>query len=678
MIDDDEEDFMIIRDIILKGVVHYKYTIDWRPSYETGLVSINEKKHDVYLIDYKLGAQTGLDLIKKAVEMGCEAPLIILTGQNNFEVDKQAVNIGAADYLVKGTISGQLLERSIRYAIANANHRKEMIELNTALEKRVKSRTIVLEETLNKLEKSQQELIEEKDKAEYAAKAKTQFLSNMSHEIRTPMNAVIGFTKVLLETPLSEKQKEYLNTIKASGDILVALINDILDLAKIEAGKMPFEHSPFNLTTSITEVLQLFETKINEKKLKLKTNFSSDIPKLVVGDAVRLKQIILNLVGNAVKFTSEGQITINMLLLDKDGGKVDIGFQVIDTGIGIPVQEHKNIFEKFQQAGGSNGKPHGGTGLGLAIVKQLVELQGGRIIVNSSENEGAAFTFNIKFKKAESKAIAKSKTKKITPPAELLNNKISILVVEDIRPNQLLIKTLLEKLNCVIDIADNGEIACEMLKHKKYTIILMDLQMPQMDGFEATERIRKYLMLDTPIIALTANVTTVDVKKCKAIGMNDYISKPIDENLLYKMIAKYSKIKRSSLVTNNVDQQYAFKSTTSPFYSNYLLEITSGNPQAITEIVTAYLEEIPQLTDAMLKSIDNLDWNGLQKATHSIIPSFALIGIDREYEYIARTIEEYAIEKKHPEKIRALFYIINDECKRTCEEIRKEFVKLTP
>jgi signal transduction histidine kinase len=681
MIDDDEEDFLIVRDIILRGVVHHKYTIDWRPSYDSGLKAIAEKKHDVYFIDYTLGGKTGLELIKKAVEMGCEAPLIILTGENNFEIDSQAMNAGASDYLVKGTISSQIMERSIRYAIANAKHRREMNELNMALEKRVKSRTIILEETLDKLERSQNELITAKNKAEQgariaedAARAKTQFLSNMSHEIRTPMNAIIGFTKVLLETPLSEKQKEYLNTIKVSGDILIVLINDILDLAKVESGKMTFENSPFHLFTSISEILQLFETKIEEKKLDLITEYDHTIPEVLVGDAVRLNQIILNLVGNAVKFTNEGHITVSVRKLKEEGDEVTVGFDIKDTGLGIPEHEHKNIFEKFQQASGSNIKLHGGTGLGLAIVKQLVELQGGKISVRSQVNVGSTFSFTLSFKKSSEKVEIKPQAVigSTVPTGEASIENIKVLLVEDIRPNQLLIKTLLEKHKCHIDIADNGQIAIEKLNHSRYDVILMDLQMPVMNGLEATEYIRKKMKLYTPIIALTADVTTMDVKKCKTIGMNDYISKPVDEKLLYNLIVKYSK-NGQELAKANKELQDSF-TTSSSVYSDYLLEITNGDQDALSEIISAYLEEIPQLTSAMQEGIETGDWEKLKRATHSIIPCFALMGIEKEYEFMARTIEEYANEKHHAEKIQALFYIIDEVCKKKCDEIKKELI----
>jgi two-component system CheB/CheR fusion protein len=368
--------------------------------------------------------------------------------------------------------------------------------------------------------------------AENAMKAKQQFLSNMSHEIRTPMNAIIGFTRVILKTELSDKQKEYLNAIKMSGDTLIALINDILDLAKVDAGKMTFEQKPFKLAVSISSMLQLFDTKINEKNLKLVTIYDQKIPEVLLGDSIRLHQIILNLVSNAVKFTSEGQISINVHLLFEDEEKVVIEFEVTDTGIGISEDNIDLIFENFQQTSNGSSSLYGGTGLGLAIVKQLVTSQGGSIRVKSKINEGSTFSFTLPFNKTRSTAELEDDLK----PLDITLKKIKVLVVEDMALNQLLMKTILDDFGFERDIADNGKIAIEMLQTETYDIILMDLQMPVMNGFEATEYIRKTMNLEIPIIALTADVTTMDLKKCKSVGMNDYIAKPIDERLLYSKI----------------------------------------------------------------------------------------------------------------------------------------------
>lgn len=373
--------------------------------------------------------------------------------------------------------------------------------------------------------------------AEDAMKAKQQFLSNMSHEIRTPMNAIIGFTRVILKTDLSDKQKEYLNAIKMSGDTLIALINDILDLAKVDAGKMTFEQKPFKMEASITSMLQLFETKIQEKNLKLVTKYDQKIPAVLLGDPIRLHQIILNLVSNALKFTSQGKIMVSTSLLFEDEEKVIIEFAITDSGIGIPKDNIDLIFENFQQAANGTSSLYGGTGLGLAIVKQLVTSQGGSIRVKSKINEGSTFSFTLPFQKTKIDTELETTLKVVD--TEVKN--IKILVVEDIKLNQLLMKTILDDFGFERDIADNGKIAIEKLLAKSYDIILMDLQMPVMNGFETTEYIRNTMNLKIPIIALTADVTTVDLEKCKAVGMNDYIAKPIDEKLLFTKIVELTK-----------------------------------------------------------------------------------------------------------------------------------------
>jgi PAS domain S-box-containing protein len=368
--------------------------------------------------------------------------------------------------------------------------------------------------------------------AENAVKSKQQFLSNMSHEIRTPMNAIIGFTKVVLKTDLTAKQTEYLTAIKMGGDTLIVLINDILDLAKVDAGKMTFEKTPFKLALSISAMLHLFETKIQEKNLELVKEFDAKIPEILIGDPVRLHQIILNLVSNAVKFTSEGRITVSVSLMSENEKEAAIEFRVTDTGIGIAENKIGYIFENFQQATGGTTRLYGGTGLGLAIVKQLVEKQGGTISVTSKINEGSIFSFILSFKKSKADAKLVQETHDIS---ETIKN-IKVLVAEDMALNQLLIKTILDDFGFECDIAANGKIATEKLVANHYDIVLMDLQMPEMNGFEATEYIRNTLHLEVPIIALTADVTTVDLAKCREAGMDDYIAKPIDDQILYNKI----------------------------------------------------------------------------------------------------------------------------------------------
>ncbi len=371
--------------------------------------------------------------------------------------------------------------------------------------------------------------------AEHAVIAKQQFLSNMSHEIRTPMNAIIGFTKVLLKTDLSKKQTEYLQAIQSSGDTLIVLINDILDLAKVDAGKMVFIDVPFKMSELINGVIRVFETKIQENNLELITEYDATIPEIILGDSIRLHQILTNLLSNAIKFTAKGKIILKVSIINENKQKLSLEFKVTDTGIGIPESKIETIFENFEQVHTITSHLYGGTGLGLAIVKQLVEKQGGTISVESKVDEGTTFSCILDFKKNTANSMSNLEKEKTNHDAAKIK-KLKVLVVEDVKLNQLLLRSILEDYNFEWDIADNGKIATEKLESNTYDIILMDLQMPVMNGFEATKYIRNTMNLKIPIIALTADVTTVDVEKCKSIGMNDYISKPLDEKLLYTKI----------------------------------------------------------------------------------------------------------------------------------------------
>ncbi len=495
-----------------------------------------------------------------------------------------------------------------------------------------------------------------------AVKAKQQFLSNMSHEIRTPMNAIIGFTKVLLKTELTSKQKEYLMAIKMSGDALIVLINDILDLAKVDAGKMIFEKIPFKMALSISAMVHLFEPKIHEKNLKLIKEYDHNIPEVLVGDPVRLHQIILNLVSNAVKFTSEGSITVTVRLIDETEDKVKIEFSVSDTGIGIPESKIEKIFENFQQAYSGTSRLYGGTGLGLAIVKQLVEPQGGTIRVESDLHVGSTFSFVLSFLKTDEEIEAIVPLIKIDSTIKNLN----VLVVEDIPLNQLLMKTLLDDFGFERDIASNGRIAIEKMSEKAYDVILMDLQMPEMNGFEATDYIRNVMKSSIPIIALTADVTTVDLEKCKAVGMNDYIAKPVDEKLLYSKIVSLAK---KSAVIEVVENRRSIN-------LDYLLLRTKANPALMMEMISLYLEQTPPLIFSMKQSLEDKDWDGLYAAVHKMIPSFVIMGIDQDYENIAKKIQEYASTQKRTNMIYDLVIQIENVCNQACIELKEEIIEI--
>jgi PAS domain S-box-containing protein len=506
--------------------------------------------------------------------------------------------------------------------------------------------------------------------AENAVRAKQQFLSNMSHEIRTPMNAIIGFTKVLLRTEMTAKQKEYLTSIKMSGDSLIVLINDILDLAKVDAGKMTFEQIPFKLFLSITAMLHLFETKIQEKNLTLVREYDEKIPEVLIGDPVRLHQIILNLVSNAVKFTSKGKITVSIRLLEEDEEKVEIQFSITDTGIGIAENKKATIFENFQQASSGTSRLYGGTGLGLAIVKQLVEPQGGTISLKSKIDVGSTFSFILPFLKTQ--ADAETEPVNVDLDTEITN--IKVLVVEDIALNQLLMRTLLDDFGFECDIAANGKIAIEKMQTKEYDIILMDLQMPEMNGFEATEYIRYTLNSTIPIIALTADVTTSDLTKCKAVGMNDYIAKPVDDRLLYSKIVG---IVKKNIHSNEQSETANFKSENERFTNlDFLKQRTKSNKALMIEMITIYLDQTPPLVKLLIQGSANKDLNLLHSTAHKLIPSFSIMGISDEFENITRKIQEYAVTNKETDKIADLVLQIETVCNQACTELKEELLKL--
>ena len=384
------------------------------------------------------------------------------------------------------------------------------------------------------------QLIEEKIKAENVVQAKQQFLSNMSHEIRTPMNAIVGFTNVILKTELNDSQKQYLDAIKVSGDGLLVLINDILDLAKVNSGIMTFENTAFDLVECIHKIVLLFKIKLLEKKLKFNLNLDDSIPNQIIGDPMRLRQIILNLLSNAIKFTDIGSISLNVKVVSHTKSEVDIEFKITDTGIGIANEKLETIFNNFEQADASTSSHYGGTGLGLAIVKKLIENQGGTIDTKSEIGKGSTFSFTLKFRTnyLQDNVLTKTTEDSMICQSDMELKNIKILVAEDVVLNQLLIKIILGDFNFEVDVADNGKIAIEKLKTNQYDLILMDLHMPEMNGLDATKYIREEMKSQIPIIALTADVTQTDIDKCLAVGMHDYISKPIDETLLYEKIVK--------------------------------------------------------------------------------------------------------------------------------------------
>jgi len=380
-----------------------------------------------------------------------------------------------------------------------------------------------------------------KEKAEKMSKAKGEFLANMSHEIRTPMNGVTGTLQLLEDTVLNTEQKQLVRTASSSADALLAILNDILDISKIEAGKLDFEHIAFDFKHIINNIVILHAQKAETQGVNLQQKYDDELPDYVMGDPIRLRQIIINLVSNALKFTRQGEVNISIEVISNDEKKVRLKIAVTDTGIGIPEAALETLFNAFTQADGSTTRKYGGTGLGLAIVSQLVGLMRGELGVDSVEGEGSSFWFIVDFDCTE-KIVGEELP--VMGEKAVLQLDSKVLLVEDNPVNQIIAQKMLEKTGIDPVLANNGVEALKILAEQEFDLVLMDCQMPEMDGFDATREIRERGIKalhdnELPIVAMTANVMAGDRERCLEVGMNDYIGKPVQRTHLESVLRKW-------------------------------------------------------------------------------------------------------------------------------------------
>jgi PAS domain S-box-containing protein len=456
-------------------------------------------------------------------------------------------------------------------------------------------------------------------------KAKEQFLANMSHEIRTPINGIVGMANLLGQNPSHEERETYLSAIKHSAENLTVIINDILDLAAIESGKLKFEKIAFNLQDFLPSLISTFTYQAREKGIAVEYQIDDKLNKILMGDPVRLNQILINLISNAVKFTHNGSIKVNCVCDREVKGICWVRMEVIDTGVGIPDEKLTTIFESFSQADASVTRKYGGTGLGLTIVKQLVELQKGSISVKSKEHVGSVFTVLIPYAIGKPGTISISSPKNARALKTAKTSQLFVLLVEDNDINRLYAKSILKNWNCVTDTAENGLVAVEMIKNQEYDVILMDIQMPVMDGYETTRAVR---LMDAPqgsvpIIALTANATKADVDKCIAAGMDDYLPKPFTPDDLYRKLFKDLKItpkeKTSKKPVSSENKLYNL---------DYLRSVSGNNEEFIREMVLTFTQTIPPALEEMKVALENRQWDKLARVAHQIKPSFTLMGLN--------------------------------------------------
>ena len=491
----------------------------------------------------------------------------------------------------------------------------------------------------------QQRLIRQLDTSEKkvreTARIKENFMANMSHEIRTPLNAILGFTNLLKTRQLDNTSTEFVGAIQKAGENLLTIINDILDLSKIEAGMVRIEASPFSVRGLLHSIQTLFSEKVKEKGLVLQAEIAPAVPDTLIGDATRLTQILVNLISNALKFTETGGITIQIYNKDSNQHSIQLGFSIADTGIGIEQHMLESIFDRFHQAENSITRKYGGTGLGLSIVKDLILLQGGDITVESERGKGTIFRFFIPYTIA-SQQVPLPQAINISEFRSSGHPSVKILVVDDNDMNRSLMEHLLTEWNLSFDMADNGWEALARLQQTTYDMVLMDIQMPEMDGYNATRRIRTELGLDVPVIAMTAHALAGERERCLSSGMNEYISKPVNERELYELIIRFAdhipRTERESPASvNEALDGYKYISL------DYMKEISKGNQAYEKKATRQFIESLPSSLQLLENAFFQNDLGTINSLAHDLKTTVSIMGLTRQLAPILDSLE-YAKE----------------------------------
>lgn len=526
--------------------------------------------------------------------------------------------------------------------------------------------------------KFESDLVRAKLLAEESTRAKEQFLAHMSHELRTPMNAVVGLTHLLLEMKPLPEQQNYLNVIKASSEHLVMIINDILDLSKIEAGKLELHAEPFDIRESVHKVFDTIEVLAKEKKLELKTSIDSSIPKILVGDSVRLNQILINLLSNAVKFTDEGIVECSIKLdgeLQTDE-TCNIAINVRDTGIGIPTERLASIFESFEQIEVKNKKKKMGTGLGLTIVKRLVEMQSGTISVKSTVGLGSGFSVIMPYKIGEDSATDLTSDYEPSDSVKKIElSQMRVLIAEDNEMNQLVVTNILDYWGVAYTVVSNGLECVNLLRKERFDIVLMDISMPVMDGLEATQIIRAdrdKRVQATPIIALTAAALQDTKEKVQKIGMNGHISKPFKPQDLRNKLLQFLSIKNEQTPIGEAEKVSQVENVIveeKMFNLSYIEEVSGGNASFVINMIDQFIKKTPQsISDLKRLIVEESEFKKIQKSAHTLKPTFHYLGIESLYEPI-KLIERIAENEGNREELLRQMEIVEKISERALKQI---------
>lgn len=583
-----------------------------------------------------------IDLIFAPLTEGNEVKGVTVISQELLSKNREILHISKAKELAEqrnyalrqiDEIEAQRSELEIAFKKSSKHH----IMLQKALRK-IETQNDELERAIETINTQKLELEKANKEIRESSHLKELFLANTSHEIRTPLNAIIGFTNLLMSTKVDEVQSKYLDNIKASGNNLLVVINDILDFSKIESGKLDLEQIDFDFKNMIKHAVNTLSVKSEEKNITIETHVSPDIPEIIVGDPVRINQILINLLGNSLKFTeNDGNIKLFVTRGQSTPDRVKLLFKVQDNGIGIPKDKLGQIFQSFTQGDRDTTRKYGGTGLGLSIVKQLIELQNGEISVESELGVGTSFTFYLLLRESEPKHeghIKHQRTNKSQPRA----GRIRILLVEDNLINQQLAYDTIKAWNpdIHIDTATNGKIALDMVNENDYNVILMDIQMPVMDGNEATQQIRNLSSYksQTPIIAMTAHALKDEKSRCIQNGMNDYISKPFDPEELFEKINQYSQINLIEREVKPVEHEVIKQVKTEPektfthFNVDHLKKIYPNSDDKIVKIIMMCCESIPKELTDIKTAYSQGTWEILRNKAHALKPKLGYLGME--------------------------------------------------